>query len=166
MSEFLLDSEDLGGAAGARLCAALSPLAESDVPLLFEVLLVGEEEIRRLNREQRGVDHVTDVLSFPSMELVRGAPIRAKAHGDCFESAGPDGKGGGRLCLGSVVVCEKRAREQAEEYGHSYERELFYLIVHGVLHCLGYDHETEEERAEMREKEESVMAELGLKREI
>ena len=68
--------------------------------------------------------------------------------------------------MGSIVICEQRAREQAEEYGHSFERELWYLAVHGLLHCLGYDHETEEERREMREKEEYVMQKLDLRREV
>ena len=69
------------------------------------------------------------------------------------------------LFLGSVVICEERAREQAEEYGHSFGREFFYLTVHGVLHCLGYDHMTEEDKREMRLKEEEVMDRMNLKRQ-
>lgn len=67
--------------------------------------------------------------------------------------------------IGSVAVCVKRAEEQAEEYGHSYQRELHYLLVHGIMHCLGYDHLTDEERAEMREREEFILAKLGISRE-
>ena len=67
--------------------------------------------------------------------------------------------------IGSVAVCCARARAQAEEYGHSYERELHYLLVHGIMHCLGFDHETDEERAEMREAEEKVLQRLGITRE-
>lgn len=155
ISRFYADTEIPGT---ERLCEALSGLAESDVPFVFELLTVDEEEIRRLNREQRGVDRVTDVLSFPSMDGIKGAPVLSEEHGDELDEED-------RLFLGSVVICEKRAREQAEEYGHSYERELFYLAVHGVLHCLGYDHETEEEKREMRGKEESVMRKMGLSRE-
>ena len=66
--------------------------------------------------------------------------------------------------LGDVVICEDRAREQAEEFGHSYERELIYLFVHSVFHLLGYDHENEIEKKEMRAKEESVMEKLGITR--
>ncbi len=154
-TEFYLDTDAEGM---EPLCAALEGLAESDAPLALEVLLVGEEEIRTLNREQRGVDRVTDVLSFPSMEDIKGKPIVADEHAEELDEEG-------RLYLGSIVICEKRAREQAQEYGHSYARELNYLTVHGVLHCLGYDHETEEEKREMREKEESVMKKLGLARE-
>lgn len=71
----------------------------------------------------------------------------------------------GNLLIGSVAVCVKRAEEQAEEYGHSYQRELHYLLVHGIMHCLGYDHLTDEERAEMREREEFILAKLGISRE-
>ena len=67
--------------------------------------------------------------------------------------------------MGSVAICKKRAEEQAAEYGHSYARELTYLAVHGVLHCLGYDHEREEDKKIMREREESVMRALSLARE-
>ncbi len=170
-TEFAIDGSALRRGAKKKLCTALGGLAETDTPLLFELLLVSEEEIRRLNREQRQVDKITDVLSFPASDLVAGEPIRAAEHTDCVEPVMGRRKGewvekGARLFLGSVVICEKRAREQAEEYGHSYERELFYLAVHGVLHCLGYDHETEEERAVMREKEEYVMQKMGLSREI
>ena len=63
------------------------------------------------------------------------------------------------------MVCCERAKEQAEEYGHSYERELHYLLTHGVMHCLGYDHETDGERAEMREKEEQILKKMGIVRE-
>ena len=71
----------------------------------------------------------------------------------------------GNLLIGSIVICCDRAREQAEEYGHSYQRELHYLIVHGIMHCLGYDHMTDEDKAEMREKEEYVLSKLGIVRE-
>ncbi len=157
MSEFYLDAEQFGERDREELCRALQDLAEGD-PLSAEILIVGEEEIRELNRTQRGIDKVTDVLSFPTMELTPGAPILAAEHGEELDEED-------RLLLGSVVICEKRAREQAEEYGHSYRRELFYLAVHGVLHCLGYDHETEADRARMREQEETVMQKLGLARD-
>ena len=141
----------------ARLAQALEGLWEGD-DLSAELLLVSEEEIRQLNARERGVDSVTDVLSFPSMDGIKGQPILAEEHG---EELNEDGN----VFLGSIVICEKRAREQAQEYGHSFERELWYLAVHGILHCLGYDHMTEEEKREMREKEESVMQKLDLRRD-
>lgn len=141
----------------ARLAQALEGLWEGD-DLSAELLLVSEEEIRQLNARERGVDSVTDVLSFPSMDGIKGQPILAEEHGEELDEDG-------NVFLGSIVICEKRAREQAQEYGHSFERELWYLAVHGILHCLGYDHMTEEEKREMREKEESVMQKLDLRRE-
>ena len=141
----------------ARLAQALEGLWEGD-DLSAELLLVSEEEIRQLNARERGVDSVTDVLSFPSMDGIKGQPILAEEHGEELDEDG-------NVFLGGIVICEKRAREQAQEYGHSFERELWYLAVHGILHCLGYDHMTEEEKREMREKEESVMQKLDLRRE-
>ena len=141
----------------ARLAQALEGLWEGD-DLSAELLLVSEEEIRQLNARERGVDSVTDVLSFPSMDGIKGQPILAEEHGEELDEDG-------NVFLGSIVICEKRAREQAQEYGHSFERELWYLAVHGILHCLGYEHMTEEEKREMREKEESVMQKLDLRRD-
>lgn len=141
----------------ARLAQALEGLWEGD-DLSAELLLVSEEEIRQLNARERGVDSVTDVLSFPSMDGIKGQLILAEEHGEELDEDG-------NVFLGSIVICEKRAREQAQEYGHSFERELWYLAVHGILHCLGYDHMTEEEKREMREKEESVMQKLDLRRD-
>lgn len=141
----------------ARLAQALEGLWEGD-DLSAELLLVSEEEIRQLNARERGVDSVTDVLSFPSMDGIKGQAILAEEHGEELDEDG-------NVFLGSIVICDKRAREQAQEYGHSFERELWYLAVHGILHCLGYDHMTEEEKREMREKEESVMQKLDLRRD-
>ena len=157
--DFFADTEDFSEEEISRLCAALHGLAEGDTDLSFELMLVDEEEIRTLNREQRGIDKVTDVLSFPTMEDIKGQPLLEDDHAEELDEEN-------RLLIGSIIICKKRAEEQAEEYGHSFERELFYLAVHGVLHCLGYDHETEEDKCEMRAQEEIVMQRLGLKREI
>ena len=166
-SKFCLDCDGLSRREQWALRKALGGLAESDAPLLLELVFVSKEEIRSLNARERGVDKVTDVLSFPADNFKAGEPIFSVKHADCVEpSAGKAWRRrGARLYLGSVAICKERAKEQAEEYGHSYRRELCYLAVHGVLHCLGYDHETEEERRIMREKEESVMQKLGLKQE-
>lgn len=136
---------------------ALIGCVQSNVPLAVEFIFVDEEEIRRLNRETRNTDKVTDVLSYPAMDGIKGKPLKKKEHPFEIDEDG-------NLFLGSVAVCMKRAEEQAEEYGHSLERELHYLLVHGIMHCLGYDHVTDEERAEMREKEESVLSKMGITR--
>ena len=155
--KILFDS-DLPEEGLSRLSEAMDGLWEGD-DLSAEIYCVSEEEIRALNARERGVDRVTDVLSFPSMDGVKGVPIRKKERVDCFDPETDT------VFLGSIVICEKRAREQAAEYGHAFERELWYLAVHGLLHCLGYDHETEEQKREMREKEETVMQKLDLRRE-
>lgn len=152
-----------------KIASAIATQFEADMPLILELRIVSEEEIRELNRRERNIDKVTDVLSFPVMDLVRGEKILSEQHGECVETV-ERMRGGvpaleNRMYLGSVVVCKDRAIEQAEEYGHSVEREICYLIVHGALHCLGYDHETEEDKREMRDREEKIMAKLNLRRE-
>ncbi len=129
----------------ASLCAANEDLDPERLSL--SVSFVGKDEIHELNREYRGVDSVTDVLSFPQ-----------------FDREEYD-RGWGEISLGDVVICEEKAKEQAAEYGHSFERELIYLFTHSVLHLLGYDHMEEAEKKEMREAEERVMKELGLERQ-
>ena len=129
----------------------------SDVKLAVELLLVDEEEIRRLNRELRQTDKVTDVLSFPTLDGIKGEPLKKKDYRFDLDEEG-------NLLIGSIAICQKRAKEQAEEYGHSLERELHYLTVHGIMHCLGYDHMTDEDKQEMRKKEEEILEKLGIRR--
>lgn len=141
-----------------KIEAALSDFVQTDVPLKIECEFVGEEEIRRLNSEMRGIDKVTDVLSFPELENIKDKPIQKAEHPFELDEDGA-------LLIGSLAVCVKRAKEQAEEYNHSYYRELNYLIVHGILHCLGYDHIEEKDKAEMRAKEEEILGGMGITRE-
>ena len=112
----------------------------------IDVTFVSDRRIREINREFRDKDAVTDVLSFPQFD-----PYEYMQDWD-------------EVSLGDVVICEERAHQQAEEFGHSYERELIYLFVHSCFHLLGYDHETEEEKRVMREKEEKIMTQLDLRR--
>ena len=114
----------------------------------MSLMLVDDQRIHSLNLEYRGVDRPTDVLSFALQEESEEEP----------DSDYEDDM------LGDIVISAERAREQAEEYGHSFEREIVYLAVHGTLHLLGYDHEEEQDKQEMRSKEEEVMARLGLER--
>ncbi len=111
------------------------------------VSFVSSEEIRELNALYRGVDRTTDVLSFPQYDGIGDLP--------------PTGK----VLLGDVVICTEQALLQADEFGHSPERELTYLFVHSILHLLGFDHGTEDEKAGMREKEEAILAKVGLSRD-
>lgn len=140
------------------LAQAFCGEAEADCPLALEIIFADKEEIKRLNSEFRKIDRETDVLSFPTLDNIRGKALKA--------SDFPyDVDGDGKLFLGSIVICTEVAKAQAEEYGHSYERELFYLAAHGVCHLLGFDHMTEEDKQEMREKEERVLEKLNLTRE-
>ena len=128
------------------------------VNLTAELSFCSEEEIQQINNETRGKNLVTDVLSFPALNVTAGEIIKKKNYP--FDT---DPETGG-VFLGSIIICEKRAKEQAEEYGHSLTREIYYLAVHGLMHLFGYDHETEEDKAVMREMEESALELIGAKR--
>lgn len=106
------------------------------------VLIADPEQIQTLNRDFRHVDRVTDVLTFPAWE---GEAIYAPADG----------------YLGDIMICMERAKEQAVEYGHSLERELAFLAVHGTLHILGYDHMEPEEEALMRQRQREILERMG-----
>ena len=141
----------------AALKAAMDAFLVSDVDISIELLFVSDTEIKQLNKDTRGVDKVTDVLSYPTLDGICGKPLYKKDFPYDIDEEG-------NLLIGSIAICEKRAREQAEEYGHSYERELHYLLVHGVMHCLGYDHIEETDKAQMREREEAILGILNLLR--
>ena len=160
MREFVIlcEGEEFPLENATALENAMQGFVQTDVPLAVELIFVDGEEIRRLNKELRNIDKVTDVLSFPTLDGIKGEAI----HGEEYPF---DMDEEGQLLIGSIAICCDRAREQAEEYGHSYNRELHYLIVHGIMHCLGYDHITDEERAEMRTQEECILQKLGITRE-
>lgn len=126
-----------------------------DFPCEIDVSVTDNGGIHALNLEMRGVDAATDVLSFPAFALTPG-----ELPGE--EDADP---ATGLVPLGDMVLSLERVRTQAKEYGHSNRRELAYLVVHSVLHLLGYDHLDEGPmKAQMREREESILAGLGILR--
>lgn len=125
--------------------------AENDMEV--SVYLTDNDNIQVLNCEHRGKDMPTDVLSFPMLEFENG--LMLDDIGDYFNDV---------LILGDIIISVERAISQAEEYGHSFERELGFLLCHSVLHLLGYDHEDEGERAVMRQKEEAILDIVNLKR--
>lgn len=114
-------------------------------PAYFSVIFVNEETINEINREYRGIDRVTDVITF-ALEDEKDMPELPY-----------------RL-LGDIYICIPRAREQAKEYGHSFERELCFLAVHGFLHLLGYDHLEPEEEKIMFGRQEEILNEANIKR--
>lgn len=127
---------------------------DGEVALTF----VNNERIHELNRDYRGIDRPTDVLSFAMNEGGEEEPDIVYEIEEEEELSGlPD-------MLGDIIISVERAREQAEEYGHSLERELGFLFVHGFLHLLGYDHEDKEAEAVMMAKQEDVLAQVGLTR--
>ena len=124
-------------------------------PCEIDVLLTHDAGIHQINRDMRQVDRATDVLSFPEFDLTPGQLPDE-------EDADP---GTGLVPLGDMVISMEHVAAQAKEYGHSNRRELAYLVVHSVLHLLGYDHLDEGPmKAQMRGREEAIMAELGLTR--
>ena len=123
-----------------------------DSKLYISITLTNPENIRKINNEFRNIDRETDVLSFPMFEkqeldeMIKNKDFK---HEDV---------------LGDIVISIKRVEEQAEEYGHSFEREFSYMLVHGFYHLMGYDHIKEEDKLVMRPKEENVLDKLNIKR--
>ena len=144
-SDFELEAELLEKMEeGAVICVDQEGIDSERVEI--SLTLVDADEIRQLNSDYRNVDKVTDVLSFPQFDDLNELPED------------------GEIMLGDVIICRQRAEEQAEEFGHSVEREMVYLFVHSVCHLLGYDHMEDDEKAEMRAKEESVMEQINVTR--
>ena len=126
-----------------------------DFPCEVDVLVTSDAGIHQINLDMRQVDRSTDVLSFPEFDLHPGQlPTE--------EDADP---GTGLVPLGDMVISMEHVAAQAKEYGHSTRRELAYLVVHSVLHLLGYDHLDEgPQKKQMRAREEAILAELGIAR--
>lgn len=116
--------------------------------IYINVVLTDPENIRKINKEQRNIDQETDVLSFPMFEKDEIVNI-------------PDNM---LDVLGDIVISIERVKEQAKEYGHSFERELSYMVVHGFYHLMGYDHMEEDDKAKMRAKEENILNKLKITR--
>ena len=135
--------------------AVYSVLGQRDI-FTVDLAVTDGATVRAYNRETRGVDAETDVLSFPYFEVLK-LPVTEND----FSDEAFDGK---RVALGSIMISSPRAHEQAEAFGHSYERELGFLACHGLLHLLGFDHIKEEDERKMNAVAEKVMAAVGLKR--
>ena len=120
--------------------------------LLVSIVLTTPDNIRRINKEYRNIDKSTDVLSFPmfeKLEIEEFIKNKNLEHSDI---------------LGDMVISIPQVQLQAEEYGHSFERELSYMVVHSFYHLMGYDHMKEEEKKIMRQKEEHILSKLGIER--
>lgn len=124
-----------------------------DSKLIMTITFTTPEEIRKINKKYRKIDKATDVLSFPMFEKDE-LDEKIKSGDFPYEDV-----------LGDVIISIEKVREQAEEYGHSFERELSYMLVHGFYHLMGYDHIEEEDKKIMRPKEEKILNELKITRE-
>jgi len=136
--------------------AALEFLKQPD-NCTIEVNFADKAEIREINASTRKIDRSTDVLSFPTINNI-SIPVSPEKYPDDidFES--------GEVMLGEIVICLEIASEQAQEYGHSLDREICYLAVHGMLHLFGYDHEKDDDKRLMREAEEAILEKVRLSR--
>lgn len=126
--------------------------------LYVSITLTNPEEIEKINMQYRNIDRPTDVLSFPMFEK---EDLEKIIHNDVDSDVFNQQED----ILGDIVISIPKVYEQAEEYGHSFERELAYMVVHGFYHLMGYDHIDEEDKKVMRQKEENILEHLGIKRE-
>ena len=124
----------------------------SNTQLIITLTLTTPENIKEINKKYRNIDKETDVLSFPMFEREE---LQEKIKNNQFTHED---------VLGDIVISIEQVKKQAVEYGHSFERELSYMMVHGFYHLMGYDHMTEEEKKEMREKEDKVLGVLKITR--
>lgn len=126
----------------------------------INIVLTDNDSIREINREYRQIDAPTDVLSFPAVDYAQPADFDALEE-ESFDYFNPDT---GELMLGDIVISIDKVLAQAEEYGHSQERELGFLVAHSMLHLFGYDHMEEKERAVMEQKQREILEGMGLSR--
>jgi len=126
-----------------------------ETPSAVSIVLVENNEIRSINKEFRTKDSITDVLSFPMLQMEDGKALEQPEAFDMED---------GRLFLGDIVISVPKALEQAQSYGHSPQREMAFLTVHGLLHLLGYDHEKPGQDEVMTAKQERILTEIGLPR--
>lgn len=148
---------------GIPECLEYKELIESVISKAFEeeeltnkniyinIILTSPSVIKETNKTYRNIDKETDVLSFPMFEREEASQLKNR-------------KDSVQEVLGDIMISIERVKEQAVDYGHSFERELSYMLIHGFYHLMGYDHMTEEDKKEMRPKEEVVLQKLNITR--
>lgn len=134
-------------------------LKEENINVLYEVyiLFTNNDRIQEINREHRQIDKPTDVLSFPMYDKEEIDGYRKIDKEENSKEVHP-------IILGDIIISVEKVAEQANEYGHTYDRELAYLVVHGMLHILGYDHINANDKKKMRQKEEEILQKLNILR--
>ena len=123
-----------------------------DSKMYINIILTTSENIKEYNKKYRNIDKETDVLSFPMFEKDE---LKEKINNKDFQTID---------VLGDMIIAIPKVEEQAKEYGHSFERELAYMVVHSFYHLVGYDHIEEKDKLEMRKKEEIVLNKLNITR--
>lgn len=131
--------------------------------LYMSITLTNPEEIKTINKQYRNINKATDVLSFPMFEKEElDTMVQDSAKKDQVD----DTENQVRDILGDIVISIQKVQEQAKEYGHSFERELSYMVVHGFYHLMGYDHMVEDDKKQMRKKEENILEKLNISRDL
>ena len=131
--------------------------------LYMSITLTNPEEIKTINKQYRKINKATDVLSFPMFEKEElDTMVQDSAKKDQVD----DTENQVRDILGDIVISIQKVQEQAKEYGHSFERELSYMVVHGFYHLMGYDHMVEDDKKQMRKKEENILEKLNISRDL
>ena len=134
-----------------KVCKESLEYEEFEDDCEISLSIVTNEEIHEINKQFRGIDSPTDVLSFPMLTYEEGEEADVNENGE--------------IVLGDIIISIDRAKEQAEEYGHSLKRELAFLAVHSMLHLMGYDHMVKEEEEEMFRRQKEILIEAGIPRE-
>lgn len=134
--------------------------------LYISITLTNPEEIKTINKQYRNINKATDVLSFPMFEKEElDTMVQDSAKKDQVDDTEND-ENQVRDILGDIVISIQKVQEQAKEYGHSFERELSYMVVHGFYHLMGYDHMVEDDKKQMRKKEENILEKLNISRDL
>lgn len=134
-----------------KACLETLKYEEFDEDCEISLSFVTNEEIHQINRQFRSVDAPTDVLSFPQLTFEEGEEADVNENGE--------------IVLGDIIISVERAKEQAEEYGHSLKREIAFLTVHSMLHLLGYDHMEKDEEEDMFRRQKEILEIAGIPRE-
>lgn len=134
-----------------KVCLKSLQYEEFNEDCEISLSIVTNDEIHDINKQFRNIDSPTDVLSFPQLTFEEGEEADVNENGE--------------IVLGDIIISIDRAKEQAEEYGHSLKRELAFLSVHSMLHLMGYDHMVPEEEEDMFRRQKEILIEAGIPRE-
>ena len=162
-SEFPLGEDEMMSTAEAVINKALE-IHDCEDDCQVDLYLTDDENIREINRDNRNIDKVTDVLSFPNLPFTPDTVADFSLLDEMSEAEYTDPESG-KIMLGEIVICKSKVISQAADYGHSVKREFAFLIVHSMLHLFGYDHMTPEDAAIMEPKQKEILEAMNISRE-